>query len=190
MRLEHRGIASSVAYFMLEAVGIVSTVLSLRSAGIAFGDAEVGHSFCDQLCTFAWFTFLAGLIGCYLVFPNGGMLMSNSGSILLLISVTVGLRGRGVFLIFAALSATCLIWNTVIDDFLYVPHMIKIAIGDLVSHATRYLCHQRLAFCIVAQPTNAAPIGMLLFAALSKVGFSLKVIVALILHSCRGATVV
>ena len=48
---------------MLEAVGIVSTVLSLRSAGIVFGDAEVGHSFCVQLCTFAWFMFLAGLIG-------------------------------------------------------------------------------------------------------------------------------
>ena len=63
MRSEHRDVASSVAYFMLEAVGIVTTVLSLRSAGIVFGDAEVGHSFCVQLCTFAWFTFLAGLIG-------------------------------------------------------------------------------------------------------------------------------
>ena len=63
MRSEHRDVASSVAYFVLEAVGIVSTVLSLRSAGIVFGDAEVGHSLCDQLCTFAWFMFLAGLIG-------------------------------------------------------------------------------------------------------------------------------
>ena len=75
MRFEHRDVASSVAYFMLEAVGIVSTVLSLRSAGIVFGDAEVGHSFCVQLCTFAWFMFLAGLLGTaflwYNVGPNG-----------------------------------------------------------------------------------------------------------------------
>ena len=63
MRFEHRDVASSVAYFMLEAVGIVTTVLSLRSAGIVFGDAEVGHSLCVQLCTFAWFMFLAGLVG-------------------------------------------------------------------------------------------------------------------------------
>ena len=115
MRLEHRDVASSVAYFMLEAVGIVTTVLSLRSAGIVFGDAEVGHSFCVQLCIFAWFMFLAGLIGSYSilwnVFPIGGSSIGSFGGILLLISVTVGVRGRGVFLIFAALSATCLVWN-------------------------------------------------------------------------------
>ena len=64
MQVEHRDVASSVAFFMLEAVGFVTTVLSLRSAGIVFGDAEVCHSFRVQLCIFAWFTFLAGLIGC------------------------------------------------------------------------------------------------------------------------------
>merc|ERR1719271_1819228 len=109
---DNMGAASSVAYFMLEAVGIVSTVLSLRSAGIVFGDAEVGHSFCVQLCTFAWFSILAGLTGCVFIFPNGGALISISGCILLLISITVGVRGRGVFLIFAALSAVFLVRNT------------------------------------------------------------------------------
>ena len=110
----HRDVASSVAYFMLEAVGIVTTVLSLRSAGIVFGDAEVGHSFCVQLCTFAWFMFLAGLIGSFsilfAVFPSGGggpgPSMATFGAILLVISAIAGVRGRGVFLIFAALSAT------------------------------------------------------------------------------------
>ena len=75
MRLEHRDVASSVANFILEALGILSTVLLLRRAGIVFGNAEVGHSFCFQLCTFAWFMFLAGLIGHtyweYYVFPSG-----------------------------------------------------------------------------------------------------------------------
>ena len=41
MRFEHRDVASSVAYFMLEAVGIVTTVLSLRSAGIVFADCSL-----------------------------------------------------------------------------------------------------------------------------------------------------
>jgi hypothetical protein len=36
---------------------------------------------------------------------------------------------------------------------------VKLAIGILVSHATRYLCHQRLAFCIAAQPIIASIIG-------------------------------
>ena len=163
MRLEHRDVASSVAYFMLEAVGIVSTVLSLRSAGIVFGDAEVGHSFCVQLCTFAWFMFLAGLWGAFYFWYNLLYLRHCSG-FLLWISLLVGVRGRGVFLIFAALSAACLVWNTLKHDFLYVPDRdMKIAIGILVSHATRYLCHQRLAFCICAQPIIAAMIGQGLF---------------------------
>ena len=37
----HKDVASSVAYFMLEAVGIVTTVLSLRSAGIVFADCSL-----------------------------------------------------------------------------------------------------------------------------------------------------
>ena len=153
MRNEHRDVASSVAYFMLEAVGIVSTVLSLRSAGIVFGDAEVGHSFCVQLCTFAWFMFLAGLIGIGMIMESVSNSIALFGCILLLMSLLVGVRGRGVFLIFAALSATVLVRNSLIHDFLVLPDMeVKLAIGIFVSHATRYLCHQRLAFCIVAQP--------------------------------------
>ena len=179
---EHRDVASSVAYLMLEALGIVTTVLSLRSAGIVFGDAEVGHSFCVQLCTFAWFMFLAGLIGTsYLWYnfdPIRGLLLTWCGIILLLISLLVGVRGRGVFLIFAALSAFSLVGTTLFLDFLYVPQdQIKFTMGILVSHATRYLCHQRLAFCIVAQPIIAALIGQALFYALSEVGFSVEVIV-------------
>ena len=41
VRFEHRDVASSVAYFMLEAVGFVTTVLSLRSAGIVFADCSL-----------------------------------------------------------------------------------------------------------------------------------------------------
>ena len=112
------------------------------------------------------------------------------GCILLLISVTVGMRGRGVFLIFAALSATCLVCNMLIHDFLYVPKVeVQWAICILVSHATRYLCHLRLAFCIVAQPMIAAWIGHFLFAAY-KVGFSRMLIVGLFISWSLGATVV
>ena len=56
MRSEHRDVASNVAFFMLEAVGIVSTVLSLRSAGIVFGDAEIRHSFCVQPVSYTHLT--------------------------------------------------------------------------------------------------------------------------------------
>ena len=174
-RFEHSDVASSVAYLMLEAVGIVSTVLSLRSAGIVYGDAEVGHSFCVRLCIFAWFMFLAGLIGSFLWaddLSNQGKPWSyfTYGFILLSISMIVGVRGRGVFLIFAALSATRLVEPTLRHghasvSHVHVPHgTIKCAMGILVSHAIRYLCHQRLAFCIVAQPIIAAFIGQAFFA--------------------------
>merc|ERR1711924_222899 len=85
-----------------------------------------------------------------------------------------------------------LVWDTLIHDFLYIPDMtdVKVTIGILVSHATRYLCHQRLAFYIVIQPTFAASIGRVFFVALSESGFSLQVIVLLFLCSCLGATVV
>ena len=41
MLSEHSDVASSAACFMLEAAGIVSTVLSLRSAGIVFADCSL-----------------------------------------------------------------------------------------------------------------------------------------------------